>query len=461
MKRLFVLLLALALLLACQPTPEEEFVVNKADGELESLIGESTPVPPYGEAKNTLSDMLGVSETVQDAFTTQVYGGTLDVSVDAKVVVPEVSTVPVCTAEVGWGAMKNRTEIAHALLGDEIYEITGERVSYYGNQYEVLYYTEWLSELNDGKYRTNNPEGERYTVENNLNVARDLVRRYENAPEPIPWDGTFAGDGKNVLLWHDPFLLEFYESDGVFQFVTFTDCRYRAVNSGIIGLGRTPNTDADRAAIEVAQTLLRSVTDLETEAFAVESGYNGGTEIAFTVYRNGIPSYPLRYDHGDDMGYDAVHGDGYNRKLRPETLMVHVYNDTVSQMNWSSMLQTTGTENENVTLLAFSKILEIFKSHIRTAYYLNYDERDGSPMHAKLHITAIRLNTLRVDRPNSDGYYLLPVWDFCGWQELIDWSDDPIINQEVNQNAEALNWNSSFLTINAIDGSIIDRNLGY
>ncbi len=44
MKRIAVLLLALILLLACVPTPEQEFVVNKGDGTVEQKLNE-TPIP--------------------------------------------------------------------------------------------------------------------------------------------------------------------------------------------------------------------------------------------------------------------------------------------------------------------------------------------------------------------------------------------------------------------------------
>ncbi len=465
MKRIVPLLLSLIILCACVPTPETEFVVNKADGRLESII-EDRPVEQYElqtdtQPQNdvrTLRSILGAPEKVQDEFTTKVYGGTLDVAVDAKVDVPDVAAVPAFAAEIGWGGMHDRTAIAHALLGDEIESITDNRLSYVLTKYEIAYYTQWLSELNEGRYRASgDPEGERYTVENNLDAAHDIVRRYADAPESEPWDGAFGNNGTRTLLWHDPYVIEFYESDGTFQFLRYEDVS--AQTPGMIAFGRAP-TEQDAAAITAAKTFLQAVTDLDAEAFAVEST-NEGTVIALSLYRAGIPSHPLVYDNGDDMGYDAVNGQAYVRSMQPENAQIYVVNGEVKAFQWESSIETTGTENENVTLLAFSEIMTQFKAHIRTTYYLNYDERDGSEMHAKLHITAIRLSYLRVNRPNSDGYYLLPVWDFCGWRELIDWSDDPVANQQVNENAEALCWNSSFITINAIDGSIINRDLGY
>jgi hypothetical protein len=63
---------------------------------------------------------------------------------------------------------------------------------------------------------------------------------------------------------------------------------------------------------------------------------------------------------------------------------------------------------------------------------------------------------MRVKVQNSDEYYLLPVWDFLGYVEY-DWDMTPG-DRAVSQNFYR---NMSILTINAIDGSILDRNLGY
>ena len=79
----FALILSLLLLAACVPTPEQEFVVNKGDGKLDEMIGEATPLPSYDGAQSTLADTLGAPKTVQDSFTVQIYGGTMDVVLDA------------------------------------------------------------------------------------------------------------------------------------------------------------------------------------------------------------------------------------------------------------------------------------------------------------------------------------------------------------------------------------------
>ena len=74
-------------------------------------------------------------------------------------------------------------------------------------------------------------------------------------------------------------------------------------------------------------------------------------------------------------------------------------------------------------------------------------EREGTG--AKARITDIRLGYLRVMRPDQpDTLTLIPVWDFYG---------SVTFNGSYVQNWACHSW----LTINAIDGTVIDRQYGY
>ena len=70
MKRIMVLLFCLALLIACVPTPEEDFVANKAEGRLEGLIEEDAveAYAPSSESRS-LKSRLGAPETLQEELT--------------------------------------------------------------------------------------------------------------------------------------------------------------------------------------------------------------------------------------------------------------------------------------------------------------------------------------------------------------------------------------------------------
>ena len=103
MKRIMILCLLFALLLACQPTPEEEFVKNKSDGTLEELIHEQTSpsatTPAETGEVNPLYAQLGAPERfTMEPETRTVPFSNLTISADAVVVLPNVSAIPVYEA---------------------------------------------------------------------------------------------------------------------------------------------------------------------------------------------------------------------------------------------------------------------------------------------------------------------------------------------------------------------------
>ena len=114
--------------------------------------------------------------------------------------------------------------------------------------------------------------------------------------------------------------------------------------------------------------------------------------------------------------------------------------------------------NENVKLLSFSEISKIFCEQIGYHYYTGDPNNPNSGNGEHLYITDVYLSMMRVRKKDSvDEFYVLPVWDFVGYMEYDKY---PFTNEELEQEKDSCRC-LSFLTINAIDGTIIDRNVGY
>ena len=86
MKRLLVILFALALLLACVPTPEEEVVVNKG----------STSAYPAVVSSGQNSGL----ESIPSEWSESLSVGVADIRIQASVDVPDVSAMDVCSAHM-------------------------------------------------------------------------------------------------------------------------------------------------------------------------------------------------------------------------------------------------------------------------------------------------------------------------------------------------------------------------
>ena len=110
-------------------------------------------------------------------------------------------------------------------------------------------------------------------------------------------------------------------------------------------------------------------------------------------------------------------------------------------LSWLDPLAVLGVENENVTLLPFEKVMEIFEKQVFMNVYLSGGERT-------VKVTDVFFSYRCVKIPDSDQYYLLPVWDFVGYDTLI-------------AGKGSVKWKDSILSVNAVDGSILNDLLGY
>jgi hypothetical protein len=138
---------------------------------------------------------------------------------------------------------------------------------------------------------------------------------------------------------------------------------------------------------------------------------------------------------------DGVDNNTYSAVLEPERLAVQVDDSGIVFFDWKNPTTSNGILNENVQLLPFEKIKEIFENNIFYHYF--YESNEGS---LDIFIDKIVLSYfVQPVMDSNDEYMAIPVWDF------------------INEGSGEYNSGraSTYLTINAIDGSVINRDLGY
>lgn len=168
-------------------------------------------------------------------------------------------------------------------------------------------------------------------------------------------------------------------------------------------------------------------------------------------YRRSVNGFPTTYEMNQGGTLESM--DSTNDTMGYESLEIVVNKDgiqLIELLNWS---EVTGTEVENVELKSFPEISQVFEKMLKVK---NSDL--GSYMsRINYQVKEVRLGYTRIYDPGSDVTkgLLVPVWDFFGGQEGTYISEG-----EEYQSAEADPY-QSFLTVNAIDGTIIDRGLGY
>ena len=178
------------------------------------------------------------------------------------------------------------------------------------------------------------------------------------------------------------------------------------------------------------------------------SNLGSGYAIYYTRTINGIPITQTMADGGalEDM-------DSTMETWSYERLYFFVDKDGIESMSYSNPYTIGETKTENLNLLPFA---EIMKTYEKMMVVTNADNMEYEKSRV-YDIDRIVLGYARIYEPSTDPHtgLLVPVWDFFGSRKVEG-------DYDGNSYSDITDYPSwSFLTINAVDGSIIDRDLGY
>jgi len=197
----------------------------------------------------------------------------------------------------------------------------------------------------------------------------------------------------------------------------------------------------------------------------------------FTRQVNGVPT---TYELHEDIKRMLEEEDGTYFEPYPYERMYMVIDDTgIVELQWVSPVKVVETVSENASILNFDEVMNIFEKQIfirnpsnalidlaRAAemgmFEGNADSADVITQYTYT-VDRITLGLMRLpvkDNPNE--YLLVPVWDFFG-TEYVEYNS-PVTDQRTGKTKTSDNLDrsaDSLLTINAMDGSIINRSIGY
>ena len=481
MKRIVLLLLTASMLLGCLPTPEQDIVVNKTEGGLDAAISATSPAPVYeteqidlaaplqsSEPAGTLRSALNAPSHCTDSAEGKVFGGTLKVSIDADVEVPNVASVPVFTVRDKVFSATETEQAVKLLLGDgPYYNYNRERMYRDSDKAKIDENAEILAALDARAYGENFPyDSYRKRCEESLKSHSESLA---SLPEPgpmEPWTGSFSdaylqlADASNRRFMMDEGELYLYDAIGSVAFANT--------------VRRMPENETERQAADAASAVFAALSGTPFRVTGIEGDYElfnaqYGSKRPIRQYNvrlaplyAGIPAYPYTAYHGSDTGRQAAgvsSSDDYGEPIRPTVAEALVKDGEVIALNWYNVFTITGTENENVALLPFEKVLDVFKRQVYYSIYFDPPEPDetGDPV-MQMVVERICFSYMRVKKADGSGEsYLLPVWDFMGY----DYNpEDPHTEHDL-VGTKAWFAHQSLLTVNAVDGSILDRDKGY
>lgn len=184
--------------------------------------------------------------------------------------------------------------------------------------------------------------------------------------------------------------------------------------------------------------------DMNVSGKVVDTGYM----LHYTRKLNGIPITYTSETGGnlEDMNSE-MESWGY------ELLDIIVTKDGIDTVHFNNQYDIGEIRTENLNLMSFDKIMDVYRKMmvIQNADVLNYAVSET------YRIDRITFGYSRIYEPAADSQsgLLVPVWDFFGSCETV------YDNEGQQENSSNTMKYRSYLTINAIDGSIIDRGLGY
>ena len=184
----------------------------------------------------------------------------------------------------------------------------------------------------------------------------------------------------------------------------------------------------------------------KTSAKMIDSGKTPLFFRSYYIFRyvRSIDGMAMNYSiHGkEESGWDG--NDSFYRYEWPEECIeFRINDDGIVGFDYISPIEVTKTVVENSAVKSFDKICGIFEKMAVVT-----EAQDG--LNINIIVDKITLGYYRISEPDSfDTGYIVPVWDFKGTTQFI--SDGASLSESYG----------SIMTLNAINGSIIDRSLGY
>ena len=481
---LVMILLITCFTTACQPTPEESVVQNKADDDLEEAIAQ-TASPVTSQTQESV-----IEEHIIETDTNS--SNTVTVNIDADVTTPNIS-IPVAQVE------------ETTILADQIEQIVK---AFYGETtlYDVVQTKEDIQAtilnlqlmLTDDEALLNSSTADA-TGSTDLEYLRSLVNEkieelqesLEDAPdeksEIDSYDSALTKSGLIACVDIGKDYMGYVEADVsdsfgqsiyLYAFGGDYSTSNRTLEYEFSTSIELDNSDAEfQNAKQMAETMIE---DMGIEGVTLGEVYlsedNTGLgiisdrEFYVFCFERAVGEGSVDFNFVSTMSntneYDT---EEYDRVLPYETIQIWIEGDEIRQFTWKVPMEVMEIINDNVALATdYEQAIELMKQQAFVQFVDVEDERGDLFSASEIDIDSIDLELVRIREQDTGNYLIVPAWVFHGQvnsvvtQLYIDMMGTKDV--EVGDSIPADNfWLSgdTIMTINALDGSIIDIEVGY
>lgn len=448
-KRRFFLCLTLTAwcLTGCQKTPEQQIVREKGkdsiaqyeqDTEQENVKDATGEQVNQETVENEMRKNLGVPERYESTITSA--DGNLEVICSAQIDVPNVSSVNVYQVSQKTFDQTLVDTFTKTFVGtDAVYDVNSYVES--GEKEFVIpkVPTEMEYQRFSGIFERN---GQKFLLFLKTELSRPIVMEVQRIDENNP-----VNYSRNPYMWTNVDetmeLPENTTKEMLEEMAGITaDEAKKIADEKVAALG----LEDMKAREQILNMRLDRGSDGEEEITILDSGWK-------ICYTREIDGFPVTYDDEMGGGYASM-DDDVTVPWSYESLEIVVNKDGVQQVNCYNLYDMGECTVENVKLKPFSEIVSIFEEMIQIQ---NANMRENGYIKKKMEIEKVTLGYARIYDPLSGDKQglLVPVWDFYGKEQ-----NTAVWENETYEYETGLDYYSK-MTINAIDGTIIKRSLGY
>lgn len=494
MKRIVCICLLLSLLLACVPTPEHEFIINKADSTVEDKIHAAPKLTEDSAAWNTETEG-GSTEPFEAPTQPQIFPDRWDedavkindrvsISVHADVIQKADGLYPVFRTKDAPMTEERAREIVTKLL-DKPVEVYSSEPTKEDYQNELKAYLDEVAEkqawIDSGKPDDGIDRDETMPTPEEIDAhTKRYMELIQNAPDKL--EARKVSDYSGLHMRSENI---YTLQSGEKAFVTLYD-RRMSVFRGCSNLGHIYRESryiqdreegesnakdwkdvtmerADADAILDAALVSLGLTEYKVSAAEraclLEHKKGGGKQYVtggwmFVLAHNpaDYPTSDLSWHPSPYLSYGSDESFAASETVKSEDLIIFVNEDGVQSFSFSNPREIVGLSNPNVELLPFEDVKRIAKNTL--AMCVPYEIIGENKTNLEIYKAMLTTYTMHVK--DSDEYYEMPCWAlfFDGL-----WAGDSeafrMKSRETNGTMHEV------LLINAIDGSIVHTKYGF
>jgi hypothetical protein len=495
MKKAIMISLAVMLILsiaACQATPDKNIVIGKSLDDMIDKATETQSAEATQAQGSTIAEKVGAKET----YTTELADaqGRVKIHVNADVQIPDVPGVSVQRVSQGEITQAQADVLMDTLMKGEPFSGDDYKPTKSEIQQQILdlQAANFDGTSDNGGAKKLGNEYKEFMLEQlqeQLATAPDTSERIPSTGQLEPMDPEIDGTGTKlyalaqsdqggyeslkVYNWTDsPVNMIDYTSEknsfskNMGYFWTKEDFE-KNPNTNVEGIDNIPDvTISQEDAKAQAEALISALGIENMMCYSADKLYGGSNDVTvdgstyinprkcvwFLRYARSVDNVPVTYTVYDCM---KVEENAQSSPWGYEDMTFAIDDTGIVGFSCRSPYVASDIVTQNANLISFDDVTNVFETmSMAVNAWDGYAQGSQNLKAVDITVDHIRFGLTRITEQNKrNSGLLVPAWDFFGTTTQI-----------IDQNGQEKSYADGpipILTINAIDGSIINRSLGY